>query len=438
MARSALINILISMIYSSIVVLVYHVEILRHFSHMKFEGARGMGISLVIAAVLAGLLAAALPRRQPSTATLILTFLHYLFFLPSAVFLAVARPTGEYILALALCYVVLNGISRLRLPILGQLVVPNSGLYISALAIVGATLVVYFWYGGIEVLNFDRKQVYQYRDLVAEMMPGTVGYLRSNAANVLIPFALVLALQSRSVWRVSLIALCALLLFGVSSHKSTIFTFGLVFASYWAICKEPASQRWGLLLLAVVGFCLLEVVIVNLVLGLDQPGVLTSHLVRRSLMVPPLLDSLWVEFFADRAKYFWSGSRLSMGLIEPPYELSAPRVIGSQVFGSKVMAANTGIIGSGYANLGLPGVALYSALLGLVIAYLDALGRKVGPALVAVISLGVIPKIAVSTDLTTALLTHGLLLLLVLVHFLPSSKAMARPSKGAPYSGPGA
>lgn len=430
MTRPTQIRILLSVTFAIFLVTIFHFEILRHFSHMKFEAARGLAGSLLVALPLAALMGAALPQRQGSGATLMLSFLHYLFFLPSAVLVAVSSPSREYLVALALSYALVNGLARLRLPSLASGIggVPRSPgwLYFASLAVLLGTLLLYFWYGGLDVVNFDRKQVYRYRDLVGEIMPALVGYLRSTAANVLIPLALALALQARSIWRVGLIALCAVLLFGVSSHKSTIFTFALVFFSFWATSKEPAANRWGLMLLAIVGLCVMEVLLLGQILGRDQPGVLTSHLVRRGLMVPPLLDSLWVDFFSDKAKYYWSGSRLSMGLIDQPYGQSAPRVIGSEVFGSKVMAANTGLIGSGYANSGLLGVALYSAILGLLIAYLDALGRKVGASLVAVASLGVLPKIVTSTDLTTAFLTHGLLLLLVLLHLLPPSSTSSK------------
>lgn len=92
------------------------------------------------------------------------------------------------------------------------------------------------------------------------------------------------------------------------------------------------------------------------------------------------------------------------------------------------MSANTGAIGSGYANAGLVGVALYSIAIGLLVGVLNAYGSRIGHAAVAAVSFVIVFYIVTTTDFTAALLTHGLLLLLIILSLF-SSAIKAKPEK---------
>ena len=147
-----------------------------------------------------------------------------------------------------------------------------------------------------------------------------------------------------------------------------------------------------------------------------------SYFVRRTLLVPPMLDSAHVEFFSVFEKFYWSTSRFGLGLVKPPYDVPAPFVIGREFFNDPTMAANTGIIGSGYANGGAIGVLLYSIVTAAIIGFLNSLGRRLGHPFVAAASFPTILIIVTTADLTTVILTHGLLLLLVFLSLLPAKK----------------
>jgi hypothetical protein len=157
-------------------------------------------------------------------------------------------------------------------------------------------------------------------------------------------------------------------------------------------------------------------------------ALLNSYLVRRGFFVPPLLDQAYIDFFKEQPKYYWSTSRMGLGFVENPYEKTAPFLVGEAVFGKPDMSANTGIIGSGFSQAGIPGVMIYSLLTGILIAYLNACGRSAGHALVVSISAPVILAITTSTDFTTALLSHGLILLLLILTLLPNAESWKRNS----------
>ena len=117
-------------------------------------------------------------------------------------------------------------------------------------------------------------------------------------------------------------------------------------------------------------------------------------------------------------------------MVDNPHGVTAPFLIGEEYFGDTDTSANAGMIGSGYANAGLIGVAVYAALIGLLISVLNAYGRRIGHAFVTAASLSTIFNVVTSTDLVTAILTHGLLLLLLLLALFPPADA---PVPESPY-----
>lgn len=153
-----------------------------------------------------------------------------------------------------------------------------------------------------------------------------------------------------------------------------------------------------------------------------EVGEFASYFVRRTLLVPPMLDAAFIEFFSVFEKFYWSTSRFGLGLVKSPYDVVAPFVIGREIFRDPSLAANTGIIGSGYANGGIVGVALYSMITAAIMSFLNSLGRRLGHPFVAAASFPTVLIIATTADLTTVILTHGLLLLLVFLSLLPAKR----------------
>ena len=127
-------------------------------------------------------------------------------------------------------------------------------------------------------------------------------------------------------------------------------------------------------------------------------------------------------FFSDFPKYYWANSKFGLDIAEAPATIFAPYLIGREVFGSERLRANGGLIASGFANAGLIGVFLYSSLTGILIGLLNFFGKVLGHEFVATLSCPIILIIVTSTDFATAVLTHGLFLLVLLLHLVPQKR----------------
>lgn len=274
-----------------------------------------------------------------------------------------------------------------------------------------------FAFGGAKYLNFDLSLVYSIREDAADNLPGVYSYLSSIFSKILVPTALVLSIVYKKWIYIALLSFCLILIFGLTAHKSPLLYSPLVIFIYWIADKSKmvAMMLIGLLLLVAISFFDFY-----LMQNSDSPlyGWFGSLFTRRALFVPAFLNSLYVEYFSNNAIYFWADSKFSLGLAQSPYKLKSVNLIGSIYFGNDEMSANTGWIGSGFANGRYLGVLLYSILIGFLFSFIDLYAKKIGMKLVvASFTLPAITFLS-SSDLTTMLLSHGLIVSVILIMVL--------------------
>lgn len=300
--------------------------------------------------------------------------------------------------------------------------VQPANLMLVLAVVVLSVVLAYPLISGFGNFNLNIAAVYDFRREAADALPGIFGYISPIVAKIVTPVGLALAL-SRSHRRYDVVLLfmaAAILQFGFTSHKSVIFAPFAVVGVYYFLYYFKSN------------YTILILVIAGLVYGVFDAkmflengdfsiwGWYNSLIVRRVIMAPALLDYFYMDFFYDNPKYYWSSSKISLGLLEVPYDLNAPFVIGEAYFGTSETSANTGFIGSGYAQAGFLGVALYSAGIGLVIAFFQTCGRYLGlPFTIAATFIVGISFVA--TDFLILFVTHGLAALIFLLLLVCSS-----------------
>jgi hypothetical protein len=363
------------------------------------------------------------------TRGMIVTALNYLFFVPAVVYISFSGLQIYHIISFIFVFVGVYYISSLKMSPLAIAPLRQSSIFLVIFVLIMFAITSQAAFGGLHYFSLDIEKVYEFRNISAEEVPGIFGYIFSNASNVLIPLALTLALRFKRYFFAALIVVCATILFGMTHHKSVLFTPFVVVVLYLLFATSRSSYILGIAFLAIPCIAIAEVLYIHYVLGAHQAGYFTSLTVRRVLFTPAMLDTLFLDFFEHNPLYYWSASRFASWIHENPYGITAPYVIGIKYFASPQMAANTGAIGSGYANAGLFGVALYSVTIGLFIGVLNAYGARIGHAAVAAVSFVLVFYVVTTTDLTTALLTHGLLLLVFILGLFPGTVEPAKMTK---------
>lgn len=352
---------------------------------------------------------------------------------PSLVMWSCAGATDHFIIVTALCFAVICLVARFAKVVAPAILsmAPTSVLRASTMLsvlLVGVIAAV----NGL-TLNFNLSDVYEAREVLSETTSGLMSYVQTIASKAVLPLAVALACVYRQRTAIIVLCLLGLFLFGLTSHKSMALYPIIVVALYFA---TASPMRLPLLLLGTAVLVLLssfDAWLYTATGSSPTSGWLLSLVPRRGLMVPAQINSLYVEFFSTHAQYYWSMSRLTLGLVSAPYDIPPPQMIAYSYWGSQ-FSVNAGWIGAGFAQAGLLGAAIYSVVLGLVFSFFDDCADRLGSRVV--VPAGIVPVLAAitSTDVVTLFLTHGLVVTMIALLLIRPS--LPRPRTVRPRAFP--
>jgi hypothetical protein len=255
----------------------------------------------------------------------------------------------------------------------------------------------------------EPELVYSRRAFVSSQVEvGIWGYLVSWAIKVAAIYLLIDGIVSRRWGRMLLAGAGCLMLFGLFAHKAIIF--GAIVASLVLLAWPMLARGFSI---APVGLGILTLLMFVTVSVLDT-YLFQSIFSRRLFFVPARLDFLYYDFFSGQTPLFFSNSFLRH-FFEYPFDKPYPNVIGDfSGIGGKDTAANNGFLATGYMQLGWCGVVLYPIAAAILAGAVDVLGRR-SPGFVAAVCFYPFAALFTSSDLPTAILTHGIGLLLLLL-----------------------
>lgn len=205
----------------------------------------------------------------------------------------------------------------------------------------------------------------------------------------------------------------------MTAHKGVLFYPATVFGAWLLFRRSPALWLLPAALTAVVAVSLV-------VATATQDLMAASLLVCRVFFVPARLTLNCFEFFATFPTVLWSNSVLS-SFFTYPYEHSVARTIG--LWNGSGASASNGYVSSGFAHAHWLGVLAYSIILGTLLSVKNSIARNTRSRWFAAAVTFVPPIATVSSDLLTAMLTHGILpsLVLMLLVALSRSEPAADP-----------
>jgi hypothetical protein len=307
--------------------------------------------------------------------------------------------------------------------------VPAVRLFDLPMVVVQRSLLLVSWFviasiisfGGLKYLNFDFSLVYDFRNDAAKILPSIYGYISSLTSSLLLPFSFLLAYVRKNRVEALMAMAGSLMMMGLTAHKGPVF-YPFAVLSLYLILEQKNTML--VLLAAYIGLVVCSIVGYMMGPPYDWIGNLT---LRRFYIMPALLNFQYFDFFSSGTFTLWSESKVSFGLVERPYLLNTPNIIGWHYYGNVRTAANTGWVGSGYANAGYLGMLLYAIIIGLLLSLLDAYRKFFDKTLIVAISLGPILVLMVSSDLPSSFLNHGVILLLLLFSM---SERQKKPSIG--------
>lgn len=364
------------------------------------------------------LLAITAPKEN-SARGIILHFFALTHVLPSTILYIFGVISLKTQLIVMVSFLVLLVISNIKVPKLAFRGLTERHFLFGVLGFQALIIVMVIRIQGFGSFNLDIMKIYDFRREVQSNLPGIFTMLNSWSGKVLLPLGLILALKQRNYFALVTLLSLMVLLFGLTQHKSTfILPLGAVII-YLALQWASNLRAIFIVIGALVLLATTEVFFSAFVTNSQLPAFFTSLTIRRALFIPPLLNDYYVQLFQSEPFVFWIGFIDSIFFLKYPLPMPPAFMIGMDFFGSERMSANTGFVGSGFANAGAFGTMVYAFFLGLAIAFIKNQANRLGTALVASVCLFTVYTGLTTSDLVTAFFSHGLFLNLVLLPFLP-------------------
>lgn len=260
----------------------------------------------------------------------------------------------------------------------------------------------------INLNNLLLQDIYDQREQFGDNKTKLISYTLSPLALILIPLASINALSQRKIFLFCSLIFVQIYLFLVHPQKHILFSIPFIIFFYFFDFQKKI-EKFSLLLAVILLVGLIEYY-------LNNWGFLNSLIARRSLLVPAMLNWKYFEFFSDKEWLMNSYSFLSF-LKDYPYAYLPDNLIGNYGFNDYQMNANNGIISTGFMNFGFIGVSFNILFVGLFFAIVDS--KQIPPQYFGIFALNI--RTLLSTALSTTLISHGLLLLIVLIILYPGS-----------------
>ncbi len=418
----------VAVIYLIVFLLAYVLYIAPNFTGMGIVNRLAGDGSLLLAAALAVAPAPWLPARaeRPSDAGLWVLYLGG--YVPSLMIAPFVLGTGWALLPLWLTLglafaVLLVLVSRvhLRLPTVSMSVRAYGWLL---LGLAGIGVVGILWWFGIPTRIPSLSEVPGARLDFREDLAGAgrlAGYAVWWTGGVVAPLLVAYGLWVRRPWFAMGGFFILALVYASAAFRSMLFIALLVIVLLALIVR--VRRDFGATI-AILTSLLIVACSAVAAAGLFTP---ISLLVRRLLVVPGQVMAYYYDAFSTGPVYALSHSILG-SLMPRPYELTPPRLIGERYFHDAQVNANGNVWADGMANFGLVGIVGASVALGLFLIAMDTVSRG-KPALLTVTLGGIGMWSLINSGLLTSLLTHGLVLMLLLIWLMPAARLRGRPDR---------
>lgn len=349
---------------------------------------------------------------QGNFSDVIMLFLILLSFLPFTTMVAFFNFTASYILANSIYWIMMFLLLRFLPKSDRSFAIETKDndaiLLIIEMVFVLTILYISWQYTGFR-FTFSLSDVYTYRaEAKLASMPTILSYLfaASKAVN---PILLVYHLNQKKHINAVIIFVMQILSFSFNGSKTVLFSTVSVIVFNYIYDKKYLKYIPACL----AGLCCVSYLETALFNGIY----ILSFFIRRVLFLPNQLGYLYYDFFSKNEPDYYRQSFLRLLGFKSPYS-DIDHVIGAEYFHRAEMGANNGLISDAITNWGIIGIFIMPIIIVLVLRSLDKCAFGIDKKIYIVTSV-TFAFIIMSSFLPTVLLTHGLLVLGIVLMLLP-------------------
>ncbi|HDM75186.1 MAG TPA: hypothetical protein ENG51_01805 [Deltaproteobacteria bacterium] len=420
--RSKAFLVLLSLFFKGILDISYVYLVSPFFSWMPSRYPLAVdGLKIFESYLLTFGLSLVLPTRVRKPSDFLIALLFIVPVLPTLSLYGLMDGSRTYTYMLVIAFIIVRGIPII-LPLLKIRLVRGGNAIAAWSSIFGvvAALVLLMTLTGLHffTLNIlDIQQLYTTRErVVASLTKGglLLNYLQFWAFYVFMPILILSALHYRRYGLFAVLIALQLLFLGLSARRGVLLATLILLGTFVIVERRSAITIMigGFLAMVVISF------LVAIIGGQFLPG---SLIIGRFFFTPARLNYAYHEFFSKAGFVYLTSTKLPIPL-EYPFSDIPERLIGKEIFHSKTVAS-AGWLATSYMHFGYLGMILFAIIIGLLLKIIDSLiyhrmSLRFG------VPLAAIPfySLFTSADLTTALLTYGILPIMIMLWFLGSPR----------------
>lgn len=347
--------------------------------------------------------------RKPSD------FLLYILFIfpcmATISFFAYLDGSRIYAYAVALSFIIIASTRNIKFTLPNFQIRAGDKWALSAGVILVALVgIAYFNVLGTAKFQLNLMDVYSVRQKISNALASArlLAYVGTWTWTVITVFLIAWSVRYKKWIYLALLLAIQVYFFGMTSAKAVLFYPLLVFIAYWF--AQPNKRLIWLLYSVILMVCI----------GIAEEMILGSYLwnhvlVRRVLWDAGRLNWSYYELYSKIGHVYMSDSVLRH-VIGYPFKLPPQYMVGLFAYSHPDANADTGFLGTAYMHFGPAGLIAFSLIVGLLLRITDVLTHGRVPVWMGTaIVIGPYYALFNDSDLTTALLTHGLALALLVL-----------------------
>lgn len=230
------------------------------------------------------------------------------------------------------------------------------------------------------------------------------------AANTILPIIFIYYIIQRKRLYAIIISIIIFLNFGIAGGKSVMLLLLIALTGFFLVKRLYQSRFfvWGFILLVVSSIMEFKVY---------ETIYLSFFSTYRTLFLTSRINLLYYDFFSTREFDYFRQSIFKWTGFDSPYKESIAFVIGDYDLGDG-SRANNGLFSDAYSNFGSIGIIIFPIILVLILKFIEVSTKGLDERLLFIVTVATSMNL-ISLPFSTALLTGGLLLMIIFLYSIP-------------------
>ena len=350
--------------------------------------------------------------RQKTCSAIIMLALNMIYFIPITTYCGYGGGSSSF-LFFAIVYWAVLSILQVKIPIIGYKIegininVSNKVLFVFVVLVSIVSLYIWWRYSGFRIqLNiFD---VYEIRsEDEKNPLPLILSYAW-HTITIVVPILIILMLYKRKYFTLVWLLFITVINFSYAGNKSVILFPIILIGGYIFYRKNMVS------LIFPMGIIVEILAMIEQKLGFVF---ITSYLFRRQSLILAQLSEYYYRFFLENPTDLFRNSIMGKFGFDSVYSNTLANAIGNN-FETQSVNCNNGLLADVWSGLGLIGIVVMPIIIIICFRLLDFVSYKVDLHLM----IGLVLYYAImfaNTTWSTVLLTHGFLVLCLMLMIFP-------------------